>query len=267
MTLIEISSLDDPRLEPYRQLKATNLTRWSGLFVAEGEKLVRRLLASDYETASLLVGRRFLAEFTALAPPETPLYAILDEWVASLVGFNFHRGVLACGRRRANPMLGDILPSEERPATIVVCPDVQDPENLGGILRNAAAFGVDLVVLGRRSADPLSRRVLRVSMGAALSVPLYRSDDLPADLARLRRQFGVALAAAVLDANAEPLEAAQRPARLGILFGSEGHGLDRELVELCDRRLTIPMRRGTDSLNVAVAAGIFLYATCSSTRS
>ena len=265
--MIEIASLDDPRLAPYRQLKATNLTRWSGLFVAEGEKLVRRLLASDYETASVLVARRYLEEFTALAPAETPLYAIPDEWVESLVGFNFHRGVLACGRRKANPSLGDIVPPAGRPATIVICPDVQDPENLGGILRNAAAFGVDLVLLGRRSADPLSRRVLRVSMGAALNVPLYRSDDLPADLDRLRREFGFELAAAVLDADAEPLDAAKRPMRMALLFGSEGHGLERELIELCDRRLTIAMRRGTDSLNVAVAAGIFLYAIGSSTRS
>ena len=259
MPVVEIGALDDPRLAPYRELKKSNLTRWSGLFVAEGEKLVRRLLASDYETASLLVGRRYLEEFAALAPAETPVLAIPDEWVESLVGFNFHRGVLACGKRRANPALKDVLAAAEQRATVVVCPDVQDPENLGAILRIAAAFGVDLLMLGSRAADPLSRRVLRVSMGAALAVPLIRSDDLPANLGRLRSDFGFELAATVLDADAEPLNRAARPERIALLFGSEGHGLDRSLVERCDRRLTIAMQRGTDSLNVAVAAGMFLY--------
>lgn len=259
MPVVEIASLDDPRLAPYRELKKSNLTRWSGLFVAEGEKLVRRLLASGYETASLLVGRRYLEEFAALAPAETPVLAIPDEWVESLVGFNFHRGVLACGKRRANPALKDVLPAAGQRSTVVVCPDVQDPENLGAILRIAAAFGVDLVVLGPRAADPLSRRVLRVSMGAALGVPIIRSDDLAAELDRLRREFAFELAATVLDADAEPLDRAARPNRIALLFGSEGHGLDRSLVERCDHRLTIAMQRGTDSLNVAVAAGIFLY--------
>jgi tRNA G18 (ribose-2'-O)-methylase SpoU len=259
MPIVEISSLDDPRLAPYRELKKSNLTRWSGLFVAEGEKLVRRLLASGYETASLLVGRRYLEEFAALAPAETLVLAIPDEWVESLVGFNFHRGILACGRRRANPALKDVLPAAEQKSAVVVCPDVQDPENLGAILRIAAAFGVDLAILGSRAADPLSRRVLRVSMGAALSVPIIRSDDLPTEIDRLRRDFGFELAATVLDADAEPLGRAARPHRIALLLGSEGHGLDRALVERCDRRLTIAMQRGIDSLNVAVAAGIFLY--------
>ena len=259
MPAIEIDSLDDPRLDPYRHLKDTNRTRWASLFVAEGEKLVRRLLASEYEPASVLVGRRYLEKFSPLAPEETPLLVIPDEWVDELVGFNFHRGVLACGRRRANPAWQDVLPPGAGRTTVVVCPDVKDPENLGAILRNASAFGVDLVLLGSRSADPLSRRVLRVSMGAALNVPLIRSDDLPADLDLLRREFGLQLVATVLDVDAEPLETATRPERLAILFGSEGHGLERSLVERCDRRITIPMQRGTDSLNVAVATGIFLY--------
>ncbi len=259
MPLLEIPSPDDARLAPYRHLKDTNLTRWSGLFVAEGEKLVRRLLASDYETASVLVSRSYVTEFAPLTPAETPVLVIPDDWVEGLVGFNFHRGILACGRRKANPAFEAVLPPAGQRATIVVCPDVQDPENLGAILRIASAFGVDLVLLGRRSADPLSRRVLRVSMGAALNMPLIRSNDLPADLDRLRRNFCVQLAATVLDADAEPLDRANRPERFALLFGSEGHGLERSLIEHCDRRITIPMQRGTDSLNVAVAAGIFLY--------
>ncbi len=257
--LFEITSLDDSRLAPYRHLKSTNLTRWSGQFVAEGDKLTRRLLASNYEVASVLVSESYVADFSTLVPADTPLLVIPDDWVETLVGFNFHRGILACGRRRANPAFGEVLPDRSSRATVVVCPDVQDPENLGAILRIASAFGVDLMLLGPRAADPLSRRVLRVSMGAALSLPISRSEDMAADLDRLRREFDVQLAATVLDEDAEPLDQAVRRQRFALLFGSEGHGLERSLVELCDRRITIPMRRGTDSLNVAVAAGIFLY--------
>lgn len=257
----EIDDLDDPRLVPYRQLKQSNLTRWSGLFVAEGEKLTRRLLESDLEVASVLLGRSYVEAFAAMLKAETPAFVVPDDLVEQIVGFNFHRGVLACGRRRLGRVIDEVVGGRDD-ATVVVCPDVQDPENMGAILRIAAAFGVDAVVLGRRCADPFSRRVLRVSMGAALRLPLVESDDLVGDLKRLRDGWSYELIATVLDADAEPLARTSRHGRMAILFGSEGHGLERELAELCNRKVTIPMEPGTDSLNVAVAAGIFLHHFC-----
>lgn len=258
MPHVHIDSLQDPRLDPYRHLKDTNQTRWTGLFVAEGEKLVRRLLASRFSVASVLVSEPYVEQFAPLAG-EVPLLIVPEALIEPLVGFNFHRGVLACGRRLPNPALEDLVPSDRPRLTLVVCPDVQDPENLGSILRVARAFGVDAMLLGPRSTDPLSRRVLRVSMGAALQLPWARSDDLENDLRRLQSEWSVQMAATVLDANAEPLANLSRPDRLGLLLGSEGHGLERHLVDLCDRLITIPMSPGTDSLNVAVAAGIFLH--------
>lgn len=256
--LIEITSLDDPRLDPYRNLKQSNLTRWSGIFIAEGEKLTRRLLNSDFVAASVLVGQSYLDAFAPLVRADTPVFVVPDDDVEKIVGFNFHRGVLACGRRRAGLTIAEI--AGHRPAaTMIVCPDVQDPENLGAILRIAAAFGVDAVMLGRRGADPFSRRVLRVSMGAALRLPLIEVDDLSTDLRRLQSEFNYDLVATVLDTNAQPLDSAPRRPRTAILFGSEGHGLPRTLIDLCDRKITIPMQPGTDSLNVAVAAGIILH--------
>lgn len=255
---IDITSLDDRRLDPYRNLKQSNLTRWSGLFIAEGEKLTRRLLSSDFETASVLLGQSYLDTFRPLIRAETPVFVVPDDAVEKIVGFNFHRGVLACGRRRTGLTIAEI--ADHRPAaTMVVCPDVQDPENLGAILRIAAAFGLDAVMLGRKCADPFSRRVLRVSMGAALRLPLTESDDLITDLRRLQTEFNYELVATVLDADAQSLESTSRRPRTALLFGSEGHGLPRPLIELCDRRITIPMQPGTDSLNVAVAAGIILH--------
>lgn len=254
-----ISDISDPRLEPYRHLKDTNQTRWAGLFVAEGEKLVRRLLASSYPIVSVLLSESFVGQIAGEVPDKIPLYVIPDSMVERLVGFNFHRGVLACGRRVLSPSLEQLIGTDKRSLTFVVCPDVQDPENLGAIMRISAAFGVDGVMLGPRCADPLSRRVLRVSMGTVLHLPLRESPDLKADLLQLREQWQVQLAATVLDPSAEPLNKFKRTARLALLFGSEGHGLEQSWIDLCDRRITIPMRDGIDSLNVAVAAGIFLH--------
>lgn len=256
--LIEVTDLGDRRLDPYRNLKQSNLTRWSGLFIAEGEKLTRRLLESEFETASVLLDRRHVDLFAPLVQPDTPVLVVDEKQVEKIVGFNFHRGVLACGRRRQSATVDEVAAGRSV-ATLAVCPDVQDPENMGAVLRIAAALGADAVVVGRRCADPFSRRVLRVSMGAALRLPLVKSDDLATDLRRLQDHWHYDLIATVLDSDAEPLERMARRDRIALLFGSEGHGLERSLVELCDRKATIPMQPGADSLNVSVAAGIFLH--------
>jgi tRNA G18 (ribose-2'-O)-methylase SpoU len=261
MPLVRIDSLDDPRLEAYRHLKDTNRTRWEGLFIAEGEKLVRRLLASEFPVESVLLSECFEAQLGSLIPPDVSTCVLPDELIEPLVGFNFHRGILACGRRQPNLTLEELAPLERR-LTLAICSEVQDPENLGAILRISAAFGVDGALIGRGSADPLSRRVLRVSMGASLRVPFRESPDLAADLRHLRDQLDVQLAATVLDRSAEPLSTAKRPDRFALLFGSEGHGLPASIVSLCHRRITIPMNQRADSLNVAVAAGIFLHRFC-----
>jgi tRNA G18 (ribose-2'-O)-methylase SpoU len=143
--------------------------------------------------------------------------------------------------------------------TVVVCPRILDPTNLGGIVRNCCAFGVDALVLGAGCADPFSRRVVRVSMGAALKLPIAECPDLRGNLTRLRDDLGFQLAATVLDERAELLEASGRQDRLALFFGSEGEGLESAWVEFCDRRITLPMQRTTDSLNVATACGVFLY--------
>lgn len=259
MPAIEIHSLDDIRLAPYRSLKTTNATRWADSFIAEGDKLVRRLLASDFQAKSLLVSRRWLEEFAPLAPANCPVLVVPDEWIQTIVGFNFHRGVLACGLRKPSPPLEDLIPNGSVRSTLVVCPDVQDPENLGAILRNSSALGVQGVVLGERSADPFSRRVLRVSMGAAFQLPIVIAEDLAPLLERLADDFSCELWAAVTDADAVAFDRLERPERVALLLGSEGHGLEPRWIARCHRRITIPMRPGVDSLNVAVAAGILLH--------
>ncbi len=258
MPRIPVNSIDDPRLAPYRELNQRNLTRQSGLFIAEGDKVAQRLIASRYPVASLLAEAEWAERLAPQLPPETPIYVAERRLLEATIGFHFHRGVLACGRRLPRPSVVEIAAGAARRPTILVCPDVHDPTNLGSIIRTAAAFGCAGLVLGSQCADPFSRRVLRVSMGAALHLPIALSRDLTTDLESLRCA-DYTLVATVIDSAAEPLARFERPDRLALLLGSEGHGLRPEVRALCHREVTIPMQLGTDSLNVAVAAAVFLY--------
>jgi tRNA G18 (ribose-2'-O)-methylase SpoU len=254
-----IESLDDPRLDPYRNLKSTNLTRWSNQFIAEGLLVVERLLASQFEVVSIVATRKMERQVVPLVSKDRPLYLLDHTLAEKLVGYTFHTGVLACGVRRPSPPLEGLLNRGEKQSLIAVCPNVNDPENIGAIIRLSAGFGLSGVLLGPECADPFSRRVLRVSMGTAFTMPIRETPDLQSDLLRLRDEHHVELAAAILDPSAEPLENSRRSDRMAILFGNEKHGLDKKWIELSQRKLTIPMAPGADSLNVAVAAGIFFH--------
>jgi tRNA G18 (ribose-2'-O)-methylase SpoU len=259
MPPILIDRLDDPRLAPYRQLKATNATRGRSEFVVEGAKLVERLIASRFPVASVLATDRKLAAVAQLVPEAVPLYVIPHQLADVLVGFNFHQGVLGCGLRIEPPSLDAIVPGAGERFTLVVCPRLDNPENLGAILRLADVFGVAAVLAGPGCPDPLSRRVLRVSMGMALRVPVITTPRLPDDLRRLRDESGVELVAAVAHEQAMPFDSYRRPPRIALVLGRESSGLEGPWDELCRRRLVVPMRSGAESLNVAVAAGIMLY--------
>ena len=259
---IDVDSLNDPLLEPYRELKSAKAERRAGLFVTEGEKLAVRLLESPFDVHSVLVGPKYLERIEPLVPEAVPLLVAEESLVEQLVGFKFHRGVLACGHRQPGMPIAALTADTAQPLTLVICPEVHDAENLGSLLRIGAALGVDAVIVGPQCCDPFSRRVLRVSMGAVLRMPLVLSRDLPGDLQRLAGEGQVELFASVLDPAAEELSAVKRNRRVGLLLGSEGHGLSPELISLCQRRVTIPMQPGIDSLNVAVAAGILLYHFC-----
>jgi tRNA G18 (ribose-2'-O)-methylase SpoU len=243
----------------YRHLKSSNLLRDGRLFIAEGTKLVERLLASDYQTESVLIAARREEEWIAKVPPDVPLYVIPQPIGEQLTGFNFHVGVLACGVRKPSPAMDDVLPHDASRMTVVICPSCDNPENLGAIIRIGSAFGIDALLLGRSCCDPFSRRVLRVSMGTAFRLPIVESPDLERDVRRLREEWKIELIGTVLDESASPLSGSPHGTRVALLFGNEADGLDDRWQSQCDRRLTIPMRLGTDSLNVAVAAGIFLH--------
>lgn len=259
MPLIRIETIDDPQLAWYRDLKSPAAKRRGERFVVEGQLLAERLLSSGLQVESVLVEERLADEWSALVPDDTPLLVIPRGWVRELIGFRFHRGILACGRRPGSADLQQQVQSSLDASTWVACAGVQDPENLGGIMRSSAAFGVHSLLLGPDCADPFSRRVARTSMGANFRIPLVESEDMARDLTALRDAYGFELVATVLADDAEPLSAVAPTGRTMLLFGSEGFGLAPQWLALCDRRVTIPMQPGVDSLNVNVAAGIFLY--------
>lgn len=259
MPRIEVTSLDDPRLAVYRDLPNSRLAGESGRFIVEGAILVKRLVASPLDVESILVAGRHEANVSAYTPAEADLIVAPDEMLDQIVGFKFHRGVIACGRRSDPVPLQHIASTAASASLLVVCPEVLDRENLGSIIRVCAGFGAVGLLLGPTSADPFSRRAVRVSMGTVFKLPVVQSDDLLCDLQWLRSTARYELVATVIDEDATPLHRAERPSKLALLLGSEGPGLPQALINLCHQKVTLPMHHDTDSLNVAVAAGVFLY--------
>ena len=282
MAFIPISALNDPRVAPYANLRDAELAQrrdpldpdaHAGLFVAEGELVLDRLIRSEFVTDSVLLmpGRiESLMPRLSELPPETPMYVAEPEVFNQIVGFNMHRGVLAIGRRREHWPLERL---SGLPGPLVILEDLVNHDNLGGIFRNAAGLGglgVG-VLLSPRCADPLYRKSLRVSMGHVLSVPFGRTGDgsWPGGAFAALHAAGWETWALTPDASALDLQAAAAKAgsRIALVLGSEGPGLAEDTLREARRRVRIPMppaplaREGSiDSLNVAMAAGIGLYA-------
>lgn len=268
MTAVAVSDPDDPRLDDYRGLRDARarrrleapdpITGAPGFFVAEGPTVILRLLASGRRVRSVLVDPPRLARLEpALERAGVAVYVADRGVLAEVCGFDVHRGALASADRWPLPRPDALLDGARR---VVVLEGINDHENLGGLFRNAAALGLDAVLLCPRCADPLYRRSVRVSMGHVLSVPFARLDPWPEALARLSRS-GLAVAALTPDPAAESLARAAIPDRLALLLGAEGPGLSGAAFAAADVRWRIPMTPGADSLNVVSAAAIAFFAT------
>jgi len=265
--VVTISDASDDRLDDYRNLTDAVLRRRretsTGLFIAEGALVIGQLLCSRYPVRSLLVTRARLEELAPLlagAGLTAPVYVAGREAMQAITGFNFHRGALAVGERLPPAGAPAILAG---PASLVaVLEGVTDHENLGAVFRNAAAFGVDAVLLGDGCADPLYRRSVRVSLGHVLRVPWATLSPWPAGLDDLK-SAGFTLLALTPDPAAQPLDeltGAGRPHEpIAVMVGSEGHGLSPAALDAADIRVRIAMAPGVDSLNVATAAAIAFH--------
>jgi tRNA G18 (ribose-2'-O)-methylase SpoU len=258
--IIPVSRVDDPCIEAYREMRERDLRGRAGRFIVEGEVVLRVLLAqSRYGVDSILISQKRLAPLhgvIATLSAETPVYVAPQELLSGIVGFPIHRGVLAIGIAGEAMSPAALLRRMPDRAMIVGLIGLTNHDNVGGVFRNAAAFGADGLMLDATSCDPLYRKALRVSVGGALQVPFSRGGS-PEELLE-------ALAGAGFDAIAlsphggDPLSEVRGSGRVALLLGTEGVGLPDAVLARA-RTVRIPMAAGFDSLNVATASGIALY--------
>lgn len=254
MRPLPITDAADPRLADFRNLTDTDVRPdRRGIVIAEGGNVVERLVRSRYPVRAVVgVAARLAALAPVLEPLDVPVYE-LDKWLLSdVVGFRVTRGVLASADRLPQLSAAELLTDARR---VAVLEGLNDFENLGALFRNAAAFGVDAVLLDRRCADPLYRRSVRVSMGHVLQVPFAVLEEPWSDT--LREFTTLALTPRP---DSIPLREVPAPQRWAVLLGAEGPGLSEAALAAADLRVRIPMAPGVDSLNVATAAAVaFAY--------
>jgi tRNA G18 (ribose-2'-O)-methylase SpoU len=258
---VRVETPDDPRVAAYRDVGDPELLRGRGLFVAEGRLVVRRVIGhARFNVQSLLLNdaaRLALAPDLARLTPSVPIFLCATELFEQVTGYNIHRGCLALVERGRPSGLDEVI---ENARLVVVLENVANADNVGGVFRNAAAFGADAVLLTASSCDPLYRKAIRTSMAASLAVPTARLHDWPDALATLKSS-GFTIVALTPNERAETLDAfanGPRPARIALLVGAEESGLSEAAMARAVRRIRIPIRADVDSLNLAVAVGIAL---------
>ncbi len=258
--IIPIHSADDPRVEAYISIRERDLTGGhGGRFIVEGKVTLETLLRrSRFPVESLFLCETRLGplrDLLADVPGGVPVYVAPQGVMDAVAGFAMHRGVLACGRKGEAALLADILSKEGRSTTLLLS-ELSNHDNVGACFRNAAAFGADAVLLDAASCDPLYRKSIRVSSGAALWLP-FSQGGTGGELIAAAEAAGHEVWALTPRSDAEPLPSLKVPERVALLMGAEGPGLPAEMIARA-RPVRIPMTEGFDSVNVATAAAIAL---------
>jgi tRNA G18 (ribose-2'-O)-methylase SpoU len=301
---VELTDAADPRVEVYSRLTDSALRRRQdsihGIYLAESSQVVRRALAAGHSPRSFFLAHRYLESMADVfaAHPAVPVYTGTDEVLESITGFHLHRGALAAMERPAPRTVDEVLAGARRVAIlenvsdhtkvwcsqmsgqstqadaapprsrIAIFEDLVDHTNLGAAFRSAAALGVDAIFVTPQCADPLYRRSIRVSMGTVFQVPWTRIEPWPEGIQQLKAA-GYVVAGMTLGEGAITLDelVAEGHENLALVLGTEGKGLTPGTDRRLDRRVTIPMMGGVDSLNVAAASAVAFYATRQSLRS
>ncbi|BDI22688.1 RNA methyltransferase [Herbiconiux sp. L3-i23] len=262
MRLVALDSLDAPELDDFSRLTDVALRRRlepaGGLYLAESTKVIGRAIAAGHVPRSVLTRRSWLPDLDEmLAPfPDVPVFVGDDEVLEQLTGYHLHRGALASMHRPPLADPADVLRDARR---VVILDGLADHTNVGAIFRSVAGLGADAVLVTSTCADPLYRRSVRVSMGTVLQVPWTRLPDWR-EAGPLLHGLGFEIAALALSDDAVPLDRYAVPDRVALVLGSEGDGLGRRAIAAADTVVTIPMLHGVDSLNVAAAAAVALWA-------
>lgn len=258
----KIESLDLPELEPYRTMRRSAEHQEQGIFVAEGEKVVRRLLQSHFPVVSILLAEKWLAEYEPLIRPRPeanlPVFVTEMRVLEELVGFPMFQGVLAIGKIPNRPSLAEVLQQCPSPRLFVAVDGITNAENIGTVVRNCAAFGTEALIVGQTSSSPFLRRAVRNSMGAIFQLPIVETANLAETLTTLKAR-GIRCIAAHPHVAGRTVSQANFKTDCCVVFGSEGYGLSAEVLKTCDEAVAIPMSAEVDSLNVNAAAAVFLY--------
>lgn len=226
-----------------------------GLFMAEGAKVIGRALDTGHRLVSVLAEEKWLGGLQDRIPPDVPVHVAAPDILEQITGYRVHRGALAAMQRKPMADLSDLL---AQATSVAVLEDLVDHTNVGAIFRNAAALGIDAVVLSPACADPLYRRSVKVSMGTVFSVPWTRAQDWPASLDLLGRLGFTRLA--LTPGGQVDIRDLPGQSKYALMLGTEGDGLTAAAMSAADLRVAIPMRNGVDSLNVAAASAVAFFA-------
>lgn len=262
--LVPVERPDDPRIALYLGLRDHQLRQQrespggdlAGLFVAEGDVVVERALAAGYRMLHAIVDAQRRQPLPTGLPDSVPVYGASVPVLVRITGMGVHRGMMACFERRPLPSPDEVLDGARR---VIVAEGVNNPTNIGVIVRSAAALGVDAMLIDPSCSDPLYRRASRVSMGEVFRFPYARTTPLPEGLTPLRER-GFVIAALTPASDAIDIADLEPSERIALVLGTEGHGLLEPTMASADVRVRIPMHADVDSLNVGAAAAVACYA-------
>jgi tRNA G18 (ribose-2'-O)-methylase SpoU len=256
-----VRDLELPELAPYRTMRWQNEQRKQGIFVAEGEKVVRRLLESHLIVVSLLIPEKWAEIYRPLLERHAETFTVYTaekRLLESLTGFSMYQGVLAVGRVPEPVSLEAAVTNAPAPRLFVAVDEVSSAENLGGLVRNCVAFGAHAIIVGETCCSPYMRRAVRSSMGTVFKLPVVETTKLAGSL-RWLRERGIRVIAAHPHTERKWLPESNFTGDTAIVLGSEGKGITPEVLAACDEAVAIPMRNEVDSLNVGDAGAVFLY--------
>lgn len=262
VTTLHPDSLELPELQPYRVRKNNYELLTSGLFLAEGKRVVERLLRSSVRTRSLLTTETVYTWLLHQVPEERlseiPVYIADREFLASLVGYDVQQPILALGEVPPDTH-PEVLLKQQLPQYLFVATDqLMNPDNLGVIVRNCVAFHANLLLTGPSSASPYYRRAVRNSMGTVFDLPTYHATSLVETLLTLKDKWQFQIVAADPE-GVYDLQDFTFHDTLCLVFGNEATGISGEVLEICTHTVRIPLNPAVDSFNVANAAAIFLW--------
>lgn len=267
MKYIDVKSLDSDDIKLYTEYNENQLFRYNephpGLFVAESPEVINRALNALYEPISFLVEKENITDSVemTMARCDVPVYVSSHEILKDLPGYGLTRGMLCLLKRKKLPSVEEIVSSAKN---IVVLEDVMNPSNIGAIIRSAAALNIDAALFTKGCSDPLYRRAARVSMGTVFQMPWTFFDkkmNYPDSAIEILKDMGFGIiATALLDDTLDIRdERIHKLDKKAIILGTEGTGIKKETLQLCDYTVKIPMSHGVDSLNVAAASAVTFW--------